>query len=153
MDETSDGGSAPAAPKKRGRKSQVKADSDLENGKDIDVDETRAPKKQRKSAASKAAQRSVEEEDEPLIGGMSRHMKMRNWEDLVSTVDTIERQSDGSLTVYFTLLVSSSLSTQKAVDTCFCRNTGERAKENSRICAERFPQKVCQVYFADTNAP
>ena len=114
VDETSDAGSTAAAPKKRGRKSQVKSENDLENGKDMDVDEARAPKKARKSAASKAqaqeaAQRSVGEEEEPHIGDMNRHMKMANWEDLVSTVDTIERQSDGSLLVYFTLLVLSHL--------------------------------------------
>jgi len=133
VDETSDAGSTAAVPKKRGRKSQVKADSDLENGKDMDISETRAPKKPRKSAGSKAqaqevVKRSLDEEEEPQIGDMNRHMKMRSWEDIVSTVDTIERQSDGSLMVYFTL------------------NTGERAKENSRICAERFPQKLILFY-------
>jgi hypothetical protein len=91
----------------------VKSENDLENG-NMDVDETRAPKKARKSAASKSqaqevAQRSVGEEEEPHIGDMNRHMKMANWEDLVSTVDTIERQTDGSLLVYFTLLVLSHL--------------------------------------------
>ncbi|KAF8235640.1 hypothetical protein L208DRAFT_1256403 [Tricholoma matsutake] len=106
VDETSDAGST-AAPKKRGRKSQAKADSDLENSKGMDVDENR---------------------DEPQIGDMSQHMKMASWEDIVSTVDTIERETDGSLTVYFTL------------------KTSERVKEDARICAERFPQKLILFY-------
>jgi hypothetical protein len=113
VDETSDAGSPTAAPKKRGRKSQVKADSDLENGRDMDVDETRAPKKPRKSAAPKAKAQEVAQrliDDEPQIGDMSQHMKIASWEDIVSTVDTIEREADGSLTVYFTLSVPSSLS-------------------------------------------
>jgi len=131
-DETSDTGS-PAAPKKRGRKSQVKAESDLENGKeDMDVDEIRAPKKPRKSTATKAQSKEVPQRtfigEEPPIGDMSQHMKMKNWEDLVSTVDTIERETEGSLMVYFTI------------------NTGERVREESRVCAERFPQKLIRFY-------
>jgi chromobox protein 5 len=109
-DETSDTGSPAAAPKKRGRKSQVKAESDLENGKDMDVDEIRAPKKPRKSAATKAQSKEGPQRtfvgEEPPIGDMSQHMKMKNWEDLVSTVDTIEREAEGSLMVYFTMSVS-----------------------------------------------
>lgn len=128
VDETSDAGST-AAPKKRGRKSQAKADSDLENSKGMDVDENRVTKKPRKSAAPKARSREVAlTEDEPQIGDMSQHMKMASWEDIVSTVDTIERETDGSLTVYFTL------------------KTSERVKEDARICAERFPQKLILFY-------
>jgi hypothetical protein len=111
VDETSDTGSPAAAQKKRGRKSQVKAESDLENGKDMDVDETRPSKKSRKGIAQKALSREVPPRtfigEDPPIGDMSHHMKMKSWEDLVSTVDTIEREADGSLMVYFTMSVLS----------------------------------------------
>jgi len=116
VDETSDTASTTAVPKKRGRKSQVKADSDMENGKDMDVDDIRAAKKIRKSAASKSQPKEISQRpfigEEPYIGDMSQHMKMSSWEDLVATVDTIEREATGSLTVYFTLSVPSFMSYQ-----------------------------------------
>jgi len=129
IDEGSDGGSS----KKRGKKTQAKADSDLENDKEgMDIDGSKAAKKSRKSAAAKTqAKDTIQitvEGDGIIIGDMSEYMKVSNWEDLVATVDTIEREKDSSLTVYFSL------------------KSGERVKENSRICAERFPQKIIQFY-------
>ena len=82
----------------------------MENGKDMDVDETRTPKKQRKIAVTKAQSREVPrrqliEDEEVHIGDMSQYMKTSSWEDLVLTVDTIEREPGDNLTVYFTLSV------------------------------------------------
>jgi chromobox protein 5 len=120
VDEISDGGSAPV--KKRNRKSQAKANSDMENGKNMDVDEIRTPKKPRKSAATKAQSRNIPhrqliEEEEVHIGDMSQYMKTSSWEDLVLTVDTIEREAGDNLTVYFTLSVFATFySSQNNID-------------------------------------
>lgn len=94
--------------KKRGRKSAAakKVDSDVEMDVD-EVVETRAPKKARKSQASKPKPiEKTPEEEGKIIGNMHDYMHMKNWEGLVRSVDTVERESeDGQLVVYFTLYV------------------------------------------------
>ncbi|KAF9460554.1 hypothetical protein BDZ94DRAFT_1169461 [Collybia nuda] len=109
-------------PKKRGRKSHVKADSDAENGND--VEETRATKKSRKN--TKESETPATEVSD--IGDMKQYMSVTSWEKLIASVDTIEREEDGSLTVYFAL------------------KTGERVKEKSTICRQRFPQRLLDFF-------
>ncbi|TFK63259.1 hypothetical protein BDN72DRAFT_847786 [Pluteus cervinus] len=99
--------------KKRGRKSQAK---DQDNGEES-----------MSHRAGKKAKNSEENGDEE-IGSMAHHMDTANWESLVKRIDTVERGSDASLWVYFTL------------------TTGERVKEKSNLCAERFPQKLIAFY-------
>ena len=80
--------------KKRGRKSTVNADSDQ------DEDATKN-KKVRKGATRGQVQivRGIQD--------MAQYMDQENWEDLVDTVDTVERTSEGILFVYFTLYAQS----------------------------------------------
>ncbi|KAF8998508.1 hypothetical protein BDQ17DRAFT_1361908 [Cyathus striatus] len=122
------------APKKRGRKSNVpKADSDGEK----EPEEDRSVKKPRKSltaaekkaaASKKAASEEMEvDEEAPPVGNMKKYMNTKNWEELVSTIDTVERVDD-NLYVYFTL------------------STGEQVRETSEICGERFPRKMLKFY-------
>ncbi|KAG6898303.1 hypothetical protein C0992_011894 [Termitomyces sp. T32_za158] len=92
--------STSTATKKRGRKSQGAAES---------ISEDRTIKKAKKNGANT----DVDKESHPLegeviVGDMSAYMSVQNWENLVDTIDTIERAPDGSLRVYFTLYVSIS---------------------------------------------
>jgi len=54
-------------------------------------------------------------------------MDKLSWETLVKNVDTVERVGE-TLMVFFTL------------------HTGEAVREDTKICKERFPQKLLQFY-------
>jgi len=118
--------SASAPPKKRGRKSNATENEDEE---DI-VIETRAPKKAKKSEprGENPSTKIPSLEEEATITDMSKYMKVASWEELVESVDTVERVDDSQLVVYFALY------------------TGERVKESSVLCAERFPRKLIEFY-------
>jgi len=124
-DNSSDIGST--SMKKRGRKSVGKVDSD--DGMDVDeVVEARPPKKAKKNVANAKANRSESPDmEERVVQNMDRYMDKLNWESLVKQVDTVERVGD-SLMVFFSL------------------QTGEAVRESTKICKERFPQKLLQFY-------
>jgi len=123
-DDSSDIGSTSV--KKRGRKSLSKVDSD--DGMDVDeVVEARPQKKVKKNVANAKAKRSESPDEERIVQNMDRYMDKLNWEDLVKQVDTVERVGD-SLMVFFSL------------------KTGEAVRETTKICKERFPQKLLQFY-------
>ncbi|KAG5643804.1 hypothetical protein DXG03_009627 [Asterophora parasitica] len=108
--------------KKRGRKSLPAPASSASARDETDVTEVRAAKKAKKNGTAKA--KSDGEEEEAHFTNMAAYMAIPSWEHLVSNVDTIERNIDGTLSIYF-----------KLVD-------GQLIKEDSKLCAERFPQKV-----------
>ncbi|RDB15795.1 Chromatin-associated protein swi6 [Hypsizygus marmoreus] len=116
-----------SAAKKRGRKSQVAAESAVED--DADATSNRAAKKARKSAAPKQQPEEVTNvvDEDITFGDMSQYMNVADWEGLVKSVDTIERGAD-DLLVYFTL------------------TTDERVRENTDLCYKRFPQKMLKFY-------
>ncbi|KAG6845020.1 hypothetical protein H0H87_001541 [Tephrocybe sp. NHM501043] len=116
--------SVSTATKKRGRKSQADMDAAA-------ASENRAKKKAKKNGApakSISDDESHPFEEEVIVGNMSKYMHKDSWEDVVDKIDTIERSPDGDLRVYFTL------------------TTGERVEEKSRLCAQRFPQKLISFY-------
>ncbi|TFK39456.1 hypothetical protein BDQ12DRAFT_57080 [Crucibulum laeve] len=130
--ENSDGDSASVA-KKRGRKSTKRLTDDEDKDDDI------PPHKKAKNASASANDKKQlkkkkehtpvpSEPDVEMIGDMSKYMDNENWEELVTSIDTIERNEDNTLTVYFTL------------------NSGERVKEDSRICRQRLAQKLISFY-------
>lgn len=86
---------AEVRPKKRSRKP---ASHESDSG--IQVDQPQPAKKQRKNQSSKKSKKKVS--DDP-VGNMSKFMHMDDWEGLVSSVDTVERQPDETLWVFFTL--------------------------------------------------
>jgi hypothetical protein len=47
----------------------------------------------------------MRESDDEEIGNMKKHMKVPSWEELIETIDTVEREDDGELYVFFTLSV------------------------------------------------
>lgn len=148
------GGSASAPPKKRGRKSNS-AVKTAENGGDDDAD-ARPAKKPRKTAGDKDKEKEKEGKEkgkklksvEPLpeedeIGDMSKHMHVPAWDHLIRHIDTVERVDD-TLYVYFTLYVFCRLARWAwcLLLVLFSRNSGERIKEDSKKCSDKFPRKV-----------
>lgn len=90
--------------KKRGRPKKEEVSSDKRETRDQDEDEQRAKKRARKSNGVAARQeKEKRESDEEIIGNMKKHMKVPTWEDLIETIDTVEREEDGELYVFFTL--------------------------------------------------
>ncbi|KAI6126138.1 hypothetical protein EDD16DRAFT_357921 [Pisolithus croceorrhizus] len=117
-----------APSKKRGRPKKTIPESESEMV--TDDEESRATKKARKSeGTSRKAADKPESGEEVIVGNMKKHMQVSSWEHLVETVDTVERNANGDLFVYFTL-----------------KNDMGRKRENSRICAEKFPHKLIKFY-------
>lgn len=88
--------------KKRGRPKRDELLLDDVGTQDEDEDEQRAKKKPRKSNGV-SRQDAKRESDDEIIGNMKKHMKVPSWEELIGTIDTVEREDDGELYVFFTL--------------------------------------------------
>jgi len=116
--------------KKRGRpkKEELPSGKKEIRDEDEDEDEPRAKKRPRKSNGL-ARQDNMRESDDEEIGNMKKHMKVPSWEELIETIDTVEREDDGELYVFFTL-----------------KSDKKRVRENSLVCAEKFPQKLIKFY-------
>ncbi|KAF6753088.1 hypothetical protein DFP72DRAFT_1171248 [Ephemerocybe angulata] len=124
------GASASAAEtgKKRGRKSTTKMDTEDE---DEAPSTSRAAKKLKNNGASASTGiRTQSPEIGAHHGNMDQYRHLKSWEDLVKTVDTVERsEEDQELYVYFTLY-----------------DGGVQVKELSNECRTRFPQKLLEFY-------
>jgi len=126
-DDVSDADGSASVAKKRGRKSVSEKPADKD-------DDERPAKKPRKTTTEKKTVTSNHktESAEPLpddeeIGTMAQHMHAPSWDQLIKNVDTVERV-DETLYVYFTL------------------HTGERIREDSKICADKFPKMLLEFY-------
>lgn len=86
--------------KKRGRPKKDEVPSEV---RDEEEDEHRIKKKPRRSNGLARKDSIQESDDEEIIGNMKKHMKVPSWEDLIQSIDTVERESDGELYVFFTL--------------------------------------------------
>ncbi|KAG6841461.1 hypothetical protein C0991_010886 [Blastosporella zonata] len=106
--------SASAATKKRGRKSQP----------DKEISDSRVTKKSKNNGVAAKNDDASHPFDEVVVGDMAGYMNIQSWEHLVGSIDTIERAQDNSLRVYFSL------------------TSGDRVVEDSKLCAQRFPQKA-----------
>lgn len=87
---------------KRGRKPRTSTATD-----DVDVDaeaDDRVPAKKRKSAGNAGALNDGDAENSE-VHDMAEYAGQRSWEGLVQTIDTVERDDDENLTVYFRLYV------------------------------------------------
>jgi chromobox protein 5 len=92
--------------KKRGRKSSTKAFVESDEMDVDEVAETRAPKKARKTTQTSKATKmktATPESEQKMIGTMESYLHMEEWDGLVKSVDTVEREGDNNLVVYFTL--------------------------------------------------
>ncbi|KAG1776604.1 hypothetical protein EV702DRAFT_1179815 [Suillus placidus] len=119
--------------KKRGRpkKADQEEQSEKEREASSDDDDARAKKKPRKSqgASAKVTKQLAEDEEVVTFGSMKKHMTIASWENLVETIDTIERGDEGNLYVYFKI-----------------KHSDVRMREVSRLCAQKFPQKLIKFY-------
>jgi len=59
---------------------------------------------------------------------MSKYESWPTWEDLIETIDTVEKDMSGDMTLYFTL------------------KSGERIREKADICKKRCPQKLIAFF-------
>ncbi|KAH9962689.1 hypothetical protein BC827DRAFT_206259 [Russula dissimulans] len=129
----------PEPTKKRGRdRSKAKPD-----GADLDeeeLDDTRSRKRGRKSngVTRKASPSPASSSDRasPIVellepSTIKKWGNLPSWERHIETIDTVEKSEEGDLFIYFKL-------------------KGEKAacKENSKICAEKFPQELIKFYEA-----
>ncbi|KAJ7249543.1 hypothetical protein B0H12DRAFT_1122057 [Mycena haematopus] len=119
--------------KKRGRKSVSEKPAD----KDDDERPAKKPRKtvekkpEKKSVASATPNAtSVEPPPDEEVGTMEEHMQAPTWDQLIKKIDTVERVDD-TLFVYFTL------------------HGGERIREDSKICADKFPKMLIDFYEAN----
>lgn len=106
------------APKKRGRKPANKEDSDVDMEKDKpESASARVTKKARKNTTEKSADKPnrkaqsaastrtaspIAVDGDEVAVTMAKYMNQDNWEDLVTTVDTVERVGE-ELFIYFSL--------------------------------------------------
>lgn len=127
------------AGRKRGRKSIAREDSDEEEAPTT----SRSAKKAKKQTNNRRAE-SPELDAEP--SSMNTYMHLSSWEDVVSSVDTVERTGDGKLFVYFTLYVSSFVIIRHLI-LAFNSHDGAQVKEPSEVCKSRFPVKVCPFHY------
>lgn len=88
--------------KKRSRPKKDELSSDKLEARDEDEGEQRAKKKPRKSNGL-SRKDNKPDSDEEILGNMKKHMKASSWEELVDTIDTVEREDDGELYIFFTL--------------------------------------------------
>jgi chromobox protein 5 len=105
------------APKKKSRKS---------NGADTKNLKKAGTGKKTSEVAPDNEEQDVD--DEITIGNMQQHMKTPSWEHLIAHIETVERTSENELDVFFKLA------------------TGESVREDARVCALRFPQKLIAFY-------
>ncbi|KAH9987529.1 hypothetical protein BJV77DRAFT_950179, partial [Russula vinacea] len=126
-------------PKKRGRdRSKAKPDSDHESAGE--EEDSRSRKRGRKSigATRKVSPSPASSSDRasPVVAllepsGIKKWGSLPSWERYVEVIDTVEKTEDGDLFIYFKLC-------------------GEKTacKENSSVCAEKFPQELLKFYEA-----
>jgi hypothetical protein len=103
----------PAKKRSRPQKDeQEQSEKEQEASSNGDNDDARAKKKPRKSqgaSAKKAKKQLADDGEEVAVGNMKKHMTIASWENLIDTIDTIERDDDGELYVYFKMSVASIL--------------------------------------------
>ncbi|KAF7289102.1 Chromo domain-containing protein [Mycena chlorophos] len=109
-----------SAPKKRGRKSNAAKEAEAE-----EEDEDRPTKKARRNTKKNDEPEQLPTEEE--LGNMDQYRDAPSWDHLVKHVDTVER-SEKNDRVYFTL------------------HSGERIREDSAICADKFPKLLIKFY-------
>ncbi|KAG0698222.1 hypothetical protein DFH29DRAFT_942360 [Suillus ampliporus] len=122
----------PPAKKRSRPKKADQEQSEKEQEASSDNDDARAKKKPRKSqgaSAKKVNKQLADDEEEIAIGSMKKHLTIASWENLVETIDTIERGEDGNLYVYFKI-----------------KHSDDKMREGSRLCAQKFPQKLIKFY-------
>lgn len=136
----------PAKKRSRPKKADQEERSEKAQEATSDDDEARAKKKPRKSqgaSAKKITKQVADDEEVVTFGSMKKHMTIASWENLVETIDTIERGDEGDLYVYFKMSVDISCLRFLNAKYIYRKHSDVRMREVSRLCAQKFPQKVC----------
>jgi chromobox protein 5 len=140
------------ATKKRGRdRPRAKSGSDDEVGDE--EEDVRSRKRGRKSngVTRKASPSPASSSDRasPVVdllepSAIKKWGNLPSWERHVEAIDTVEKTDDGDLFIYFKLYVVllSTCTISDNVEILSRKGEKTACKENSRICAERFPQQV-----------
>ncbi|KAG2346831.1 hypothetical protein BDR05DRAFT_877865 [Suillus weaverae] len=89
----------------------------------------KSDQEEHQGASAKVTKQLAEDEEAVTFGSMKKHMTIASWENLVETIDTIERGDEGNLYVYFKI-----------------KHSDFRMREVSRLCAQKFPQKLIKFY-------
>ena len=110
-------GAAEIQTKKRGRKSQV---PDSEAGDSGDAGNKTTKKLRTTTAPPHQSSPAPPSEAEIMFEDLDKYKNVPNWEPYVSGIDTIERQDDGSLIVYFSMQVSFPASQAYADSSAWC---------------------------------
>ena len=109
----------------------------------------RAAKAPRVSAArrnGRAAKDASDDEDDGVpdfnkshVGSSDKYQDVKDWEEIVQSIDTIEKGSDSKLMVYLTMYVALH-----AVPTALivCRVGGEKVAQTTEVVYRRCPMKV-----------
>jgi len=126
--------------KKRGRDRQKAKSGSGEEDAEEEEEDTRSRKRGRRSNGvnrkASPSPASSSDRGSPVVdlfepSAVKKWRNLPSWERHVDTIDTVEKTEDGDLLIYFKL-------------------KGEKTacKENSRICAEKFPQELIKFYEA-----
>jgi len=127
------------ATKKRGRDRQkARSGSGDEDAEEEEEEDTRSKKRGRKSNGvnrkASPSPASSSDRGSPMVellepSAIKKWRNLPSWERHIETIDTVEKAEEGVLLIYFKLKGEKT--------TC---------KENSRICAEKFPQELIKFY-------
>ncbi|KAG2040076.1 hypothetical protein BDR03DRAFT_998406 [Suillus americanus] len=116
-------------PKKADQEEQSEKEQEVSSDDDDDARAKKKPRKSQGASAKKVTKQLAEDEEVVTFGSMKKHMTIASWENLVETIDTIERGDEGDLYVYFKI-----------------KHSDIRMREVSRLCAQKFPQKLIKFY-------
>jgi len=93
----------------------------------------------------------------PEPGSMDRYKHLESWEDMVQTIQTVEKADDDTLRVFFVMYASlfwvmflSSLTRGVANSKRPEDGADERVAEDTTICNRKFAQKVCNFSLCFT---
>ena len=143
------------ATKKRGRDRQ-KAKSGSGDEDAEEEEDTRSRKRGRKSNGvnrkASPSPASSSDRGSPAVellepSTIKKWGNLPSWERHIQTIDTVEKTEEGDLFIYFKLCVVRLSAYLMSDSSKFSCRKGEKTacKENSRICAEKFPQEVCSL--------
>lgn len=160
-DEEPDSASAP--PKKRGRppKEKPAVVSESEDEKKP-VSKAPAATKGRKSTgqastSKKSRDADAMDEDGTEFGSMKKWLDSTSWEHLVDHIDTVEKNTDGTLWVYFQLYVDNGLLLWNAHFMHGLprseRHGSKMCREDASLCRKKMPNLVRLLTVLRTRSP
>ncbi|KZS94615.1 hypothetical protein SISNIDRAFT_453567 [Sistotremastrum niveocremeum HHB9708] len=87
-----------------------------------------ASKRKARESTADSVPQAITVDDDDEIGNMQQWMSKKNWESIVKEINTVERDANGELLIYFTL------------------HNGSKVMEPAKLCRTRFPQKMVSFY-------